>query len=344
MNDHAAGRTTARRRHRRRLGLMVVIAAVAGAIQQPSAHASTGTGKDPEREAIARAYTALVGRQPSDDEAAFWARRIDGPSGRLELTWLLAKESVPKRIVEGLYVDALGRVAQPAETGYWTSRSPDPVRLALSASIILSSQEATRSRHDEEYVPALYRSVLGRDPDPAGLAYWTGLLNDDAGHMHEVLTLWGTPEARARRIRDAYLRVLGRDPDDAGLAYWVGAGVDEPVISAVLAASDELWRTTTTPDEPFVFTGAVYASTVLGEADPVTGSPASVTYVVVFAVRPAPEQFCTIVTAALTDGGATIDGPCTPSSPFVTGAWRGGTLLLASTNLKAFTVTLTMAR
>jgi hypothetical protein len=347
MKRHDDGRTTTPKGRLRRLGLLATItataasAALTGAIHPYAANAETGHAQDTEYEAVIGAYTALTGREPTDAEADFWVRRIDGPPDRLELTWLLATEGVPRIIVADLYTDALGRAPQPDETAYWVGRPPDTARMAWSAAGILSSEEATRSHRDEAYVTMLYRSVLGRDPDPAGLAYWTALMRSDTGRAHEVLLLWGTPEARTRRIRDAYLRVLGRDADPAGLAYWVGTGVDEPVISALLAASDELWRTETPAGEPFVFPGAAYANTVRVEADPATGRPASVTHIVVFAVRPTPETFCGVITEALLDGGATIDVPCSATSPFVTGAWRGGTLLVAPTNLTTFTVTLT---
>lgn len=330
MKRHTAGRTTTPKGRLHRLGLLTTItataasAALTGALHPDAANAETDQAQDTEHAAVIGAYTALTGREPTDAEADFWVRRIDGPPDRLELTWLLATEGVLRRIVTDLYTDALGRAPQPDETAYWVGRSPDLARMAWSAAGILSSAEATRSHRDEAYVTMLYRSVLGRDPDPAGFAYWTTLVRHGTGRAPEVLLMWGTPEARTRRIRDAYLRVLGREADPA-----------------VLAASDELWRTGTPAGEPFVFPGATYANTVRVEADPATGRPASITHIVVFAVRPTPETFCGVITEALVDGGATIDVPCSATSPFVTGAWRGGTLLVASTNLTTFTVTLT---
>ncbi len=82
--------------------------------------------------------------------------------------------------------------------------------------------------HTEAFVARLYTEALNRQPDPAGLAYWT----------QEIQTGKRTPVAVAREFffspefknknlsRTEYVKVLyrtfmGREYDKAGLDYWV---------------------------------------------------------------------------------------------------------------------------
>lgn len=99
----------------------------------------------------------------------------------------------------------------------------------------------------DEAITKIYRDVLGRDPDPNGLAHyrakwrqgWTqGQIREDLRRSHE---------GRDGRIREvitrAYREVLGRDPDPAGYATYERAmrerGYTERDIRRALMSGDE---------------------------------------------------------------------------------------------------------
>ncbi len=94
---------------------------------------------------------------------------------------------------------------------------------------------------DQGFVERLYRNVLDREGDDAGVAFWTGQLEAGALSRGQVLAgfseaaehveglrapvesgLWDADETAASVAR-LYLAALERAPDAAGLTYWTGA-------------------------------------------------------------------------------------------------------------------------
>jgi hypothetical protein len=75
----------------------------------------------------------------------------------------------------------------------------------------------------------LYRTVLGREPDAAGVDYWAGTGQD----LTSIRNLFSqAPEAQVVRY---YKEQLGRTPDEAGLNYWLGQLNSGVPLSNVLA-------------------------------------------------------------------------------------------------------------
>ena len=97
-----------------------------------------------------------------------------------------------------------------------------------------------------DFVTLLYRNVLDRAPDAAGLAYWTGLLDTQARSRAAVVTGFSdSNEFRQSTAADAlshssegmrmamsddvfrlYQATLGRDPDTGGFLSWSGRLAD----------------------------------------------------------------------------------------------------------------------
>lgn len=81
---------------------------------------------------------------------------------------------------------------------------------------------------DARFVDRVYRNVLGRAPDAAGLGFWTQQLESGARTRGQVMTGFSeSAEYRAEigseiYVTMMYLGMLRRSPDAAGFAYWVG--------------------------------------------------------------------------------------------------------------------------
>jgi hypothetical protein len=97
------------------------------------------------------------------------------------------------------------------------------------------------------FIDLLYQNMLGRNPDPPGLAMWTDLLNRNRLTRAEVTHAFVTsPEfdlgTRNRAFANLlYLGFLRRAGDAAGLAFWTERLKTRPleeVISAFITSSE----------------------------------------------------------------------------------------------------------
>lgn len=99
---------------------------------------------------------------------------------------------------------------------------------------------------NQRFVSQLYRDLLGREADPAGLAAFQRLLDQNQlTRAGAVQAIQGSQEYRDRVVRDLYRRILGREADPLGLAGWsafLGQGGTSDRLQALLMESDEFFR------------------------------------------------------------------------------------------------------
>lgn len=69
-------------------------------------------------------------------------------------------------------------------------------------------------------VEAIYNVVLGRGPDPDGLAYWVGRLSAGSTPTRVAISIAREPEGWSNTVVDSYRIALDRDPDAVGRRYW----------------------------------------------------------------------------------------------------------------------------
>jgi uncharacterized delta-60 repeat protein len=99
----------------------------------------------------------------------------------------------------------------------------------------------------EQFVRLVYQNVLGREPDAAGLEYWTTRLDQQMPRGEVMLAFSESPEYRAAtasevRVFMTYFGMLRRLPDAAGYDYWAGqaeAGASLQVLIDGFLASAE---------------------------------------------------------------------------------------------------------
>ncbi len=161
------------------------------------------------------------------------------PEGTVESTPFEQRESTPPanisfvgvassanaRWLVAIYDQTFLRPADNAGLDHWLSRvvaGGDRSRLAVVRSF-LNSEEGSRGEATRAYA-----EILGRSPDPAGLAYWTDYLRD-----HPVTTLrflhlasdeyYSVAGGSDRDfVISLYQQLLFRAPDEAGLEYQIG--------------------------------------------------------------------------------------------------------------------------
>ena len=171
------------------------IAALDNTLASPSAAEDTSANLGPNP-AIASARTA----------AAFAA--VMSQSGREAAAAQLFDVSLHRRL------DASGRA-------YWSNVLINTSRPEVLAQITGSPEFYARSGGTTaSSVDASYQSVLGRQPDRAGKAYWVAQLDGGTSVAAVARSISQSREYRANQVDAAYQSMLGRPADSAGRNFW----------------------------------------------------------------------------------------------------------------------------
>jgi|GEM_PF-1672751 len=100
---------------------------------------------------------------------------------------------------------------------------------------------------NQNFVAQAYLDQFGmqRQVDPAGLASWSGMLDQGASRLQVVLGIQNSPEFKIDEVTQAYLTILRRSPDVAGLNAFVGfleAGGRIEQVEAIMYGSPEYFQ------------------------------------------------------------------------------------------------------
>jgi hypothetical protein len=161
-----------------------------------------------------------------------------------------------------LYESLLGRGPDQNGISAWDAALNAGTSQSAIAQGFVNSPEFQTTHPDQDnnsFVTALYKSFLGRNPEPAGSAAWTALL--DAGGSRGDVTVGFANSAEAKQVwsgvtslgvfahdpnsaivREDYIAGLGRDAEAGGLAAWTNLlnnGVTPVQLAQSIAASPE---------------------------------------------------------------------------------------------------------
>lgn len=211
---------------------------------------------------------------PSTSGAAFFGRLDDAATGRRApngragfSTSLVTRSGWPRDALataivltpqtdariggpDRLYRAAFGREAETGGLRYWVDQRDAGMSLSTMARLFTVTAEFRNAYDhlgDPDLVTAIYRNVLGREPDAAGRDYWVGRL---AGGMtrHQLLASFSeSPEHKDRTrvagaITRAYVVLFDRAATGSERATWaqaLGEGTSDGAMVSVLIASPE---------------------------------------------------------------------------------------------------------
>jgi PKD repeat protein len=198
---------------------------------------------------VAAVYHDLLGRDADPGALTYWTNQLDNnlPRASFVLT-VLGSTEYRRKVVDSLFQSLLGRPADPTGLAYFAnflaSGTIDQVKV-----ILLSSAEYY-SRHggnDSAWVTAVFNDILGRGPDPGGLAYFVQLLKTTPRATIAAVIVT-SPEAYTRIVNNLYLAFVDRPADQAGLAFYVNAllsGRRLELVIADMVASQEYYNRVT---------------------------------------------------------------------------------------------------
>lgn len=202
---------------------------------------------EPQARYATWAHVTLLGRQPGPAEGTAWTDRLAGGHDRLAFARHLAGSAEwAGAQVDDLYRRALGREADASGRAYWRDLLVGGAPFDVVAANVFGSDEAFHrsGATPTDFVTALYRQLLQREPDRPGLEFWLGKMAGGTPRPVVAAAFHRSPESRGDRVDHLYRSILGREPDPTGRAAWVGAlaVVNDLHLAALLAASDEAFR------------------------------------------------------------------------------------------------------
>jgi predicted O-methyltransferase YrrM len=108
-------------------------------------------------------------------------------------------------LVNSFYKAAFGRAADEVGLAHWTHQlqsglPPEVLAEQLVGSAEFQSRHGPNQRLDNEFLTALYRDGLGRQPDPEGLAHWLAEGEKGASRAKVLAAFAGSSEALQQKI------------------------------------------------------------------------------------------------------------------------------------------------
>jgi hypothetical protein len=198
-------------------------------------------------EYITGVYQRILGRNPTAAQLDHWNWKTDH-QGTISLGRQMVKQSsFIDGIVETMYRRALGREPDAAGRAYWTGLLRDGGLSVKKMGIYFygSRELYLRSGSPEGYVDTLYRSLLHREPDAEGRAYWVGRLRSGrlspAGVTREF---YNSLESRRDRVDSLYMQIAGVRPDSRVREEWAATLLtsDDLSLAAKMIASPTFYR------------------------------------------------------------------------------------------------------
>ena len=195
---------------------------------------------------VSQVYRDVLGREADPGGLQGWVAALR--AGQVSRAGLVrAFEYSPEgmgRRASALYSEILGRGPDPGGLAAWTAAmSSGSVRVMdARAGFWASPERVARSGSLQQWVRDMYVGVLGREPDPGGLAGWTQAAATSGPGAVAGGIVWSL-ESRQRLVAAAYVQFLKRGPDPGGLAGWSAflGSSDLPVLGAALGGSDEYY-------------------------------------------------------------------------------------------------------
>jgi hypothetical protein len=179
----------------------------------------------------------FLGRSATTTErSARTASLADGSATPAELvgTYQASPEFQRRSPVIRLYRAYFLRLPDASGLAYWTGRSQAGVRLVAISEQFARSSEFTRrygALGNRAFVELVYRNVLDREGDPAGIASWTRKLDAKTKTRGEVMVGFSESSEYRRRsgplvdVVNAFTGMVRRIPTAAELERWQAAPI-----------------------------------------------------------------------------------------------------------------------
>ncbi|WP_139224399.1 DUF4214 domain-containing protein [Cellulomonas marina] len=198
---------------------------------------------------VVRLYQDFLDRDPAPAELAGQVARLEaGTANRFDLAAELSRsDEWISVVVTGFYEDTLHRAPDAGGLAGWTAAARAGLPVAEIAASFYASEEYYRTvagGDDAAWVTDLYRVLLLREPDAAGLDGWVRALGAGMSRTTLAYGFYQSQETLQVRVEALYQRLLGRSAEPGAMAVWTPVVRDQGdlQLAAFLAGSEEYYR------------------------------------------------------------------------------------------------------
>jgi hypothetical protein len=198
----------------------------------------------PEHERFVRALSVdFLDRPATDDEVDRHAGALSRGESRASVVAAYAEsDEWVSALVTDYYESTLARQPDADGLRYWIDRIAGGMTPAeVAANFYGSAEYFAASGDSEAWVTDLYREIVLREPDAAGLDHWSGQADYGVALASIASSFYASLESRQTRVTGLYQALLARTPDAGGLAHWSDRLRDgrDIQLAVVLAVSPE---------------------------------------------------------------------------------------------------------
>jgi hypothetical protein len=213
-------------------------------------HIDVSGALDANHAFVATLYRDFLQRTAGSSELNGWVSVLTAPGGsQSEIASAIAHSlEAEKLLVNKLYVHFLGRQAGAGEQTNWANQLQLGATEEQVIAGLVSSPEFATHLHTlvppsgsaaQDYVEALYTTLLGRAPSSSEVAGWVAALAGGASRDAIALAFATSAEYRDDQVAVFYSNLLHRAGSAAEIASWAATSFDLLTIEALFAGSSE---------------------------------------------------------------------------------------------------------
>jgi hypothetical protein len=199
----------------------------------------------PNDKFVQHLYTDMIGQQDASGEA-YWVSQLNKGVPRAAVAYAFTQTpQYMGGVVSRLYTNVMARPVDANGSAYWIGRlrtglPPEGLAASLVASDERYASPSFGNNDPDTFIHATYKAMLGRDAEPAGLAFWHDFLMTGGPRWKLSLDFAYSQEWATQTVSRDYAQLNMGTPDANALSFWVGqvlGGMSDATLESQLAGS-----------------------------------------------------------------------------------------------------------
>jgi Domain of unknown function (DUF4214)/Protein of unknown function (DUF1524) len=206
---------------------------------------------------VTQVYNDLFGRNPDPVGLANWTLKLQQgtPYGAVANGITYSRE-FRSRLIGESYQHYLNRAPDGPGLQNWLNQMDRGMHIEQMQAGFIASPEFYRKAGgtDRQWIAALYRAVLDREPAASEVDSWQQRLNNGTSRQQAALGFLYSWEHLTDVVDSYYVELLRRNIDPTGRATWVskiqGGARDEQIIANIVASTEYRQKAGSYPEAP----------------------------------------------------------------------------------------------